>query len=94
MYYPGGGTRLDDEQGQQPVPVREQYICGCLAFVVTALVTSVLYSVLVSAVMGLGLVATSVLVIALTMAWFLLWELFVVVWEWRAGRLSRPNVQR
>lgn len=86
MYYPGGGEVTEFESQQQPVPAREHYVCGGLAFVVTSVLTFVTYSVLVSAVMGLGLIATSVLAIALAMFWFLLWELFVVVWEWRAGR--------
>lgn len=88
MYLPEGGPYTEPESRRRTVPAREHYVCGSLALVVTGVVTLLTYSLLVQLVMGFGLLATTMLVFALAIGWLLLWELFVVAWEWRAGRLS------
>lgn len=88
MFHPEGGSLTDPEPRRRTVPAREHYICGSVALVVVGLFAFATYSLLVGVAMNFGVLATTMLVFALAISWFLLWELFVVAWEWRAGRFS------
>lgn len=85
MHNRGGETGYQSKR--QAVPARQHYVCGSVALVVTVLMTVLTYSLLVSMTTGFGVLATTALVFVVALCWFLLWELLVVAWEWRAGRL-------
>lgn len=88
MYVPEGSDVAEVESRRPTVPARQHYVCGSVALVVTCVLAVLTYSALVRVAMVFGLLATTVLVFALAIFWFLLWEFFVVAWEWRAGRFS------